>query len=423
MTVSATPEPSPGLPSYRDALSWLYSCVRGAAPRDPARMAALLEALALPSPDHVVHVVGTNGKGTVTAMVDAGLRAWGEPCGRFVSPHVEDFRERVSVDGKPVSRETVRRFAARAQRLAIVPAPAFFEWTLALALTAFARARLRWAVVEAGVGGARDATRALTGVRLVVLTNVTPDHLETLGPDLDSIARDKAGALRPGIPAVTGARGDALKVVRAEARRLGAPLFIESSGQPLFDLPALGRAIGTTRTANARLAAAALRLLGAPEEAVATGIAAPPLPGRGERYRVRGCEVLLDGAHDPAAAEALAADLEPGFVLLFGALARKQAAATLAALERSAAAVVLTEAALGEHPPSVRPGDRFLVDPGRALDLALTLAAQGASQRPDGPPPRVVVAGSLYLAGRLRPLLRRRARPHASPTVSTGTRP
>ena len=304
-----------------------------------------------------------------------------------------------------------------------MPAPAFFEWTLALALTAFARARLSWAVVEAGVGGARDATRALTGVRLVVLTNVTPDHLETLGPDLASIARDKAGALRPGIPAVTGARGDALEVVRAEARRRGAPLFIESSGQPLFDLPALSRDLGTTRTANARLAAAALRLLGAPEQAVAAGIAAPPLPGRGERFQIRGCEVLLDGAHDPAAAEALAAGLEPGFVLLFGALARKQAAATLAALERGAAAVVLTEAALGEQPPSVRSGDRFVADPARALDLALALAARDASRRPDGPPPRVVVAGSLYLAGRLRPLLRRRARRHASPTAATGTRP
>jgi len=90
------------LPTYRDALRWLYARRRSGAPRDPARMEALLHALALPAPEHVVHVVGTNGKGTVTAMIDAGLRAWGASSGRFVSPHVEVVRERVSVNGRPV---------------------------------------------------------------------------------------------------------------------------------------------------------------------------------------------------------------------------------------------------------------------------------------------------------------------------------
>lgn len=396
------------LPSYRDALAWLYARRRGAAPRDPARMEALVRALALRSPERVVHVVGTNGKGTVTAMIDAGLRAWGMSSGRFVSPHVEDFRERVSVNGRPVSRESVRRFVARAQRLDLDPVPAFFEWTLALALAAFASARVHWAVVEAGVGGAHDATRALGNVALVVLTNVTPDHLGTLGPDLGSIARDKAGAIRHRVPVVTGAQGEALDVVRVGARRLSAPLHVDAPGAALFDTALTGTSARTTRACNARLAAAALRLLGAPEEAVTAGVCAPPLPGRGERFLLRGCEVVLDGAHDPAAAATLAAELEPGYVLLFGALLRKQAAATLAPLEAAAAAVVLTEAAAGERPPSVRSGHDFLADPRRALDRALAMAR--SPERASGPPARVVVAGSLYLAGRLRPLLRRRAR-------------
>ena len=373
-------------------------------------MEALLRALALPSPERVVHVVGTNGKGTVTAMVDTGLRAWGWSSGRFVSPHVEDFRERVSVNGRAVSRETVRRFVARAQRLDLEPEPAFFEWTLALALAAFARARLRWAVAEAGVGGAHDATRALENVELVVLTNVTPDHLDTLGPDLAAIARDKAGAIRPGVPVVTGAQGEALEVVRFQARRLQAPLHVEAPGAPLFEASAQDPGAGTTRAANARLAAAALRLLGAPEEAVAAGVCAPPLPGRGERFRLCGCEVVLDGAHDPAGAARLAAELEPGYVLLFGALERKQAAATLAPLEAAAGSVILTEAAPGERPLPAGAGRGFDADPARALDRALALAAARAAGRAGGPPARVVVAGSLYLAGRLRPLLRRRAR-------------
>ncbi len=401
------------LPSYRDALVWLYDRRRSGAPRDPARMEALVRALALPTPERVVHVVGTNGKGTVTAMIDAGLRAWGPSSGRFVSPHVEDFRERVSINGRPVSRQTVRRFVARAQRLELEPAPAFFEWTLALALGAFARGRVRWAVVEAGVGGAHDATRALGNVELVVLTNVTPDHLDALGPDLASIARDKAGAIRSRVPVVTGARGEALAVVRSEARRLRAPLHVEAPGAALFEAPAPGAGAtraGTTRAVNARLAAAALRLLGAPEDAVAEGVRAPSLPGRGERFRLRSCEVVLDGAHDPAAAAALAAELEPGYVLLFGALERKQAAATLAQLEPAAVAVVLTEAGTGERPLPVRSGCVFLADPGSALDRALALAAARAADDASGPAARVVVAGSLYLAGRLRPILRRRAR-------------
>ncbi|MEJ2289552.1 MAG: Mur ligase family protein, partial [Deinococcales bacterium] len=204
-------------------------------------MATLARALELHAPDRLVHVVGTNGKGTVTAMIDEGLRAWGYSSGRFVSPHVEDFRERIAVDGRPVSRETVRHFVARAAGLELDPSPAFFEWTLALALSAFARAGVEWAVIEAGVGGAHDATRALGPVELVVLTNVGLDHLETLGPDLASIARDKAGAFRPGVPAITGARGEALMVVALEARRVGAPLYVARPGDPLFTAPSAGR--------------------------------------------------------------------------------------------------------------------------------------------------------------------------------------
>ncbi len=402
-------------PTYRDALAWLYACRRDGAPRDPARMAGLAGALGLQAPPRLVHVVGTNGKGTVTAMLDEGLRAWGRSSGRFLSPHVEDFRERIAVNGRPVSRETVRRFVARVSRLELEPSPAFFEWTLALALSAFARDRVEWAVVEAGVGGARDATRALEPVQVVVLTNVGLDHLATLGPDLAAIARDKAGAFRPGVPALTGARGEALQVVEAEARRVGAPLTIDRPGDPLFELPPVSPRPSATRSANARLAAAALRLSGAPEEAVRRAVAARPLPGRGERFVVHGREVLLDGAHDPGAALALAASLTPGYVLLFGALERKQAGAMLAALEPGAAEVVLTEAAEGDRPAVDLAGRCFVPEPGRALDVALRRCPPGGL---------VVAAGSLYLAGRLRPLLRRRAARagHDADDLSKGAR-
>lgn len=406
-------EPS-SLPPYREALAWLYARHRAGAPRDPQRMRALQAALGLRPPARGIHVVGTNGKGTVTTMLDAGLRASGASSGRFTSPHVEDFRERIVVDGLPVSRESVRRFVARIARQRLTPDPAFFELTLALALRAFARGRVAWGVFEAGVGGARDATRALDGIALVVLTNVARDHLETLGPDLASIARDKAGALRPGVPAVTAAEGEALTVVQAEAQRIGCPLYVDDGRAALFALPsriggiAAAAPPGGARWRNARLAAAGMRLLGLPETAVAAGLSAPLLPARQERFRVHGREVVLDGAHDPAAAAQLASELSPGFVLVFGALPRKQGAATLAALEAGAAGVVLTEAAAGEPPLADLGGRELVSDPVSALRRALHEAPSSGT---------VVVAGSLYLAGRIRPALRRMSRAERPPAA------
>ncbi len=415
---------APSLPSYGDALAWLYARRRDGAPRDPDRMRAVMSALGLSAPGHVVHVVGTNGKGTVASMVDAGLRAAGSLSGRFTSPHVEDFRERVAVGGRPLAREAVRRFVALAATPGALPDAAFFELALALALWTFERRGVAWGVFEAGVGGARDATRALDGVALVVLTNVALDHLRTLGADLASIARAKAGALRPGVPVVTGAEGTALAVVRAEAARLGCPLHVDDGSDPLFDVPAAGDGSACCRTAldrpggarwrNARLAAAALRLLGVPEPEVAAGLATPPLPARGERFLVAGREVILDGAHDPAAAALLAASLAAsgtaGYTLLFGALARKQGPGTLAALDAGARRVVLTQAApVDSWLPRNDP--RLVADPGAAL-------AQALHETPPGG--LLVVAGSLYLAGRLRPTLRRLH--HGSPRSSAAGR-
>src|SRR5690606_14813686 len=155
----------------------------------------------------------------------------------------------------------------------------------------------------------------------------------------------------------------------------------------------------------ARLAAAAMRLLGLDERAVAAGIMAPPLPARGERFLVRGRDVVLDGAHDPAAGQRLTDEVGDGYVLLFGALRRKAGSETLAALAGRARHVVLTEAASGEGvvrvPASVSPAPDVVVVPEEALATAIARCPRGG---------RGVVAGSLYLAGRLRPGLRRHGR-------------
>ena len=413
MTGSSTGE-------YRKALDWLFRQTRAGAARSPERAARLLRRLGLAAPPITVSVVGTNGKGSVSSMIAAGLSAAGYVTGRFISPHVESFRERVAVDGRLIAEERVVEFVRRARESSADPGadPAFFEWTLALALDEFARQGAAAAVLEAGVGGGSDATRAVEDVSLVVLTNVDLDHLEVLGPTLKHVASDKVGAMRPGRPFVSGALQPSVRrIVAREAERLRAPLHqlepaATRSGE-LFAIPAaIGQAFDNspTRSENARLAAAALRVLGVGEAAVLRGLRAPPLPARGERFRLTDqprTEVLLDGAHDPAAARRLLEQIGARpYSLLFGALARKQGQAVLDVLAARAAGVVLTEAQEGDGPgPGAADSWPFVADAAAALDLALEAARRRSRE---GPAELLVVAGSLYLAGRVRPLLRER---------------
>lgn len=406
-----------GTAGYPEAVGWLIHQRRDGRARDPAVAAHLLRTLGAPLPPRVVHVVGTNGKGTVTHLLAAMAQATGLRTGRFTSPHVEDLRERVAIDGVAVSAADVVAFTARARSLAPTGI-GFFEWTLALAVDAFARGGVELAIVEAGVGARHDATMALTGVIGAVLTNVDLDHVETLGPTLLDIAADKAAVARPGVPLVTGARGAALEVVQGAARRVGAPTWAIDADHPLGRWPAgaaaPGRGWPPTRVEDARLALALGRLLGWPEDALALGLASAPPPARFERFAIpvdgHLVEVILDGAHDPAAAARLATALPDGYVLVFGSLARKRGRDTLAPLHARAAAVWLTRAEPGEALPDAGPD---AAPAARVADLGDALAAACACAATLGT--TVVVAGSLHLAGHARPWLRRRDVAAASP--------
>ncbi len=364
-------------------------------------MRGLLLALGLDSPPQVVHVVGTNGKGTVASLIDAGLRHAGRRSGLFTSPHVEDFRERIVVDGVRVSREAVVRFGARLQSMRLQPTPSFFEAALALALTVFAAHDVEIAVVEAGVGARHDATQALENVRLTVVTNVALDHTNTLGDTVSAIAADKAAAIRPGVPTVTGARSAGLEVLAETAAAQKSTLWIEEAQDPLFSVPHNHESPDLAQQQNLRLATAALRLLEVGEEHLESILAVPPLPARRERFVVEGRTVLLDGAHDPEAARLLRDSLAGPYSLVFGCLARKPAEAILEPLETGADAVVITDARAGEPAPLDRSQRHYLAEPLEALAWALDRTPPGGL---------VVVAGSLYLAGRVRPYLRRQHR-------------
>jgi dihydrofolate synthase/folylpolyglutamate synthase len=394
------PNASPATTSYQRALDWLYAQTRAGQPRSAARMRALMEVLNLTAPTRNVHVVGTNGKGSVTAMVAAGLQASGRKTGRFMSPHVETFGERIAVDGEMIPDARVIAFVEAVREMALEPAPAFFELTLALALAHFAEMGVEAGVFEAGVGARHDATLALESVECVIITNVGRDHLEVLGNTVEAIARDKAEAIRPGVPVVTGASNVALEVVREVAAARGSPLFVDAAGDDLFRVPdALEgeKDLCSYRYQNQRLAAAALRLLGVGEEALLRGLAIPPLPGRGERFRLADKEVVLDGAHNPSGARALREALNPGYVLLFGALPKKLGEETLAVLEPNACHTFITSA--GDQPITLlsSPAREVISNPTEALCAALAACPAGG---------RLVVTGSLYLAGELRPRLR-----------------
>ncbi len=376
---------------YREATEWLFA-QRRQGERGLGRVKALLERLGHPEEAFsAVHVLGTNGKGSVVAYLEAAFRAMGLAYGAYTSPHLQDFRERIRTHLGRIPEEEVVEFVAWAMGEAWPEPPGFFDLATAMAFHHFQRKGVALAAVEAGVGGEKDATNILPRVALTVLTNVGEDHLEALGGSLEAVAREKAGAFRQGVPVVTGARGIGLRVAEEVARTRGSPLYVLNPSDPLFALPAPPALKGAFQEENARLAAAALRLLAFPEEAIAQALREARHPGRLERFLVEGVEVFLDGAHNPPAALALSREF-PAYHLVFGAFPRKDVQGVLAHLLPRAKSVRYTRA--GEGALGRELGEPFFEDPGEALAQALGRA------RADGLP--VLATGSLYLVGALR---------------------
>ncbi|WP_045235329.1 bifunctional folylpolyglutamate synthase/dihydrofolate synthase [Deinococcus pimensis] len=367
----------------------------------------------------VVLVGGTNGKGSTAATLASVLAASGDPVGLFTSPHLTRFAERfrVGVEGPPAELPTpvVLDALARVRPQAEAVGASFFEIVTALGVLLFAEGGVRTAVMEVGLGGRLDATNALDPA-LSVVTNVGLDHTEILGETVGLIAAEKAGILREGRVAVTGASGEALEVLRAaradlrvldedarfSAHSLGwdgwEVTLQDGGGQVAFRTPLLG----PHGARNAALAALAARTLGVAPGAVERGAPGTEWPGRMELLRVGARTVLLDGAHNPEGARALVTALRGLGVdrvpLVFGAAADKDLSGLAEALEEVASEVVLTRAELSPRAadPHALAGlwrvpTRVAATPGEALSLL----PEGLS----------VVAGSLYLVGEVRPLL------------------
>ena len=374
------------------ALEWLFARTRSGAARGTERARELLELLKRPQDQFAaIHVIGTNGKGSVCAMLEAGLRSTGIRVGRFTSPHLLEFAERIQVNGSQILESDVIEFVrwAKGQRLEA----AFFDYVTALAFKYFADQHVDLAVVEAGVGGTHDATMNLEHVKLTIITNVDFDHVEALGGTLERITLEKAGAVRPGIPVVTGARGVPLEIIHEIALERHAPLYVLEPKNPLFTLPRPPMLRGHHQLENAALVAAALRILEQPESSVNAAMQAT-WAGRFEIFDFDNREYILDGAHNPAGARALAENLEPGFSLIFGVMARKSVSAVLKPLRLKASSLnFVSPGELGADPYALAlefDGQAF-----ESLEIALTTITDS----------RIVIAGSLYLVGRARALL------------------
>lgn len=384
-----------------------------------------------------IHVAGTNGKGSVCAYLRAGLAAGGDRVHAYTSPHLARFHERIRVAGELISEPALAAMLEECEDANGGAPITFFEITTAAAFLAFARTPADWLVLEVGLGGRLDATNVIADPRACVITPLSLDHQQYLGDTLTEIATEKAGILKKGAPCVVSAQPDeAMAAIEAAADRVGAPLSIQNrdwaarleNGRLLFesehgllDLPP-PRLPGGHQIDNAGAAVAALRLLGRSEAHCAAAMETVEWPARLQRLRSgplvdaapADAELWLDGGHNRSAGEALAqtmADFEErapaqlylicgminskdpeGFLTPFAGLARKVFAAPIP----SEPAALSPEDVAGA---AVRCG--LAAQPVGSVERAIRMIQTEIIDDLNEPRARILICGSLYLAGRV----------------------
>ena len=400
--------------TYPDSVQFLYTLGNEmkTAKLGLERIQAILEALGNPERAYkIVHVAGTNGKGSTCAMIDAGLRAAGMHTGLFTSPHLIEPTERIQIDGIPVSQAAFSKafdiVHEAAGRLPLDAHPSYFETVAAMAFWLFRERRVQIAVVEVGLGGRLDATNVVEPV-LTVITPVEMDHQAYLGDTIELIAAEKAGILKSGVPAVFGRQlPEADVILNARAVELAIrvrraadfeirDLEIHARGSRFsgIDVPLAGE----HQVDNAVTAALALKELGVSTE----GIAEARWAGRLEHISPNP-DIVLDGAHNPAAARALARYIERHYPdrkrwIIFGAMRDKAIAEIGGILFPLADELILTAAAT---PRSATPQEvSTLAGRGRtAVNIGEALAIVAREAAADDV---IFVTGSLFLVGEAR---------------------
>ncbi len=378
----------------------------------------------------IIHVAGTNGKGSVCAMLDSVFRAAGLKSGLYTSPHLCDFRERVLVNGTMISREAAAGILTRLHDFCRdwTHSPTFFEISTALALAHFASEGCDVVILETGMGGTLDATNAVTPV-VSVITPIAMDHAEWLGDSISKIAGEKAGIIKPGVPVVSAPQTDAAaEVLRARAAECGSQLtFVEQPYEGEIGLE------GGHQKWNAALAVAALTISGSaashveqasrllvpplngsptsshapistPEAAIKAGLRDVNWPARFQRI---GDRIILDGAHNPHAAKALVEAWRKSFgpqnpTIIFGAMKDKDYREVLAILSTIASSFLFVPVA---SPRSSDPAELLKCTQCPAQtspSLSAAIASAMAKTQP------ALITGSLFLAGEAIDVLSRK---------------
>ncbi len=373
----------------------------------------------------VIHIAGTNGKGSTLAMIRAGLEGTGAQVHAYTSPHLARFNERIYLAGRFIEETALEALLQEVYAANQEQEITYFEITTIAAMAAMARTPADFTLLEVGLGGRLDATNVIAKPALTVITPIDFDHQQFLGDTIEEIAGEKAGILKPGVACVVGPqRQEALTVIEDKAARMGAPLFIHGqhwhvgteAGRLVYqdetglcDVPLPGLA-GPHQIKNAGMAIAALRKLGAgsPDHAM-TKVS---WPARMQRIQqgplldaAPGWEIWLDGGHNPAAAGAIRSTLEilparPTHLIL-GMLHTKDCRGfleNLAAFGASLTTVPIPEEAgtmIATELAQIAQSMGFPARPAADLEKALT---QIVAQHPAG---RIVICGSLYLAGHI----------------------
>jgi dihydrofolate synthase / folylpolyglutamate synthase len=413
--------------TYAETLSHIYALGRFGMKPGLTRITQLLGALGNPQDAFAsVHVVGTNGKGSTASVLSSVMSAGGYRTGLFTSPHLISFTERFRIDGTEISEGDVARLAERV--MAAAPeATTFFEIVTALAVLHFAGQGVQLAVMEAGMGGRLDATNALAGV-LSLITPISLDHTDYLGSGIAQIAAEKAGICKAGRPIVSGRqRPEAALVIERQARELGSALcrydeefeagwqegvlWYRGMGLNLSGLkPGLS---GLYQKENIACALAGAELLSGagfplPSQALAAGVERAGWPGRMEIFP-GSPRLLLDGAHNPAGAAALAealAEIPRGRLLVVvGVMGDKELSGILGPLLPLADAVYAVAPAIDRALPAAELAS-FCRSAGVPAHEAGSVA-QGLAlaQKDAGPDDLILVCGSLFTVGEARGIL------------------
>lgn len=373
----------------------------------------------------VIHIAGTNGKGSTQAMIRAGLEAGGHKVHAYTSPHLAYFHERIRLAGELISEAALTELLDECVRLNGADEITFFEITTCAAFAAFARTPADYTLLEVGLGGRLDATNVVEHPALTIITPVSLDHQQYLGETVGEIAFEKAGIIKRGVPVIVGPQEDAgMAVIEARAARVGAPVLAfgqhwhvhEEHGRLVFqdergllDLP-LPNLPGPHQIYNAGAALAALRQLGRSNAECEAAVTEAYWPARMQRLRkgplvvmAPGVELWLDGGHNPAGGQAVAATLArmptrethlicgmlntkdvKGYMLPLASQATRLHAVAIPGEKNTLPAEVTRDAALAA---------------GIAAEVAPSVAGALAQIVAEAPAARVLICGSLYLAG------------------------